>query len=154
MPTSHDAAPFRERLVPGPWLFVALLLLIPAVALVMTPIFSAIAWPAAVIVYVLAAGSFLLLAPTVEVADGELIAGRARIPVALLGAVETLDADQLRAVIGPGADARAYLMLRGYVHSGIRVSIEDPDDPTPYWVVTSRRPKSLRDSIERARAKE
>jgi len=142
---------FRERLVPGPMLFVALLLLIPGVALIVTPISAAIAFPISIVVYVLAAGSFLLMSPVLEVSGGRFTAGRAGIPIELLGRIDVLDADRLRAVIGPGADARAYLMLRGYIHSGLRIEVRDPADPAPYWVVTTRKPETLRAAIETAR---
>lgn len=142
---------FRERLVPGPWMFVALLLLVPAVMLVMTPINSDFAVPVAVILYVVLAGSLMLLAPIVTVEDGVLTAGHARIPVGELGEVELLGAETLREAIGPKLDARAYLMIRGYIHRGIRVAVTDPADPAPYWVITTRKPQTLRDAIEAAR---
>lgn len=150
--TAPSATPgFRERLVPGLWLLVTLLLLLPAVGLILTPVAPAFAIPGAIAVYVLIAGALMLMAPIVEVRDGSLSAGRARIPVAQLGEVEVLDAEALRRAIGPGTDARAYLLVRGYIHSGVRVAVQDPADPTPYWVITTRRPKSLSAAIEAAR---
>lgn len=150
----EPAADFRERLFPGPWLFITLLLILPAVSLTLTPIDQAIAVPGAIVAYVLVAGSLLLMAPTVEVRGEVLVAGRASIPIALLGRVETLDDEGLRAAIGPGLDARAYLMVRGYIHSGVRIDVEDPADPAPYWIITSRKPRTLRAAIEAARSRE
>jgi len=80
---------------------------------------------------------------TVTVSDGVLRAGRAHIPVELLGTVTALDADQMRRLAGVDADARAHLVLRGYVHGGVRVDVADPADPTPYWLISSRRPAAL-----------
>lgn len=131
-------------------MFIGLLILLPAVMLVMTPLNQDLAIPVAVILYVGIAASLLLAAPVVAVADGELVAGNARIPVTQLGAVEVLNSEELREAIGPKADARAYLMVRGYIHSGIRVMVSDPIDPAPYWVVTSRKPETLRAAIEAA----
>jgi len=152
MTAAPSTSTFRERLTPGPWMFVALLLLVPAVMLVMTPLNPALAVPVAVVLYLVIAASLVLLAPVVTVADGVLTAGRARIPVAQLGPVEVLGEGSLREAIGPGADARAYLMVRGYIHGGIKVGVNDPADPTPYWVVTSRKPQTLSAAIEAARA--
>lgn len=150
--TSADSPPaFRERLLPGPWLFITLLLIVPAVMLTVTPIKAALAPPVAIAAYVIIAGSLALMAPVVTVADGQLTAGRARIPVTALGRIQVLDADALRAAIGPGLDARSYLLVRGYVHSGLRIEVTDPDDPAPYWIVTTRKPKSLVAAIEAAR---
>ena len=41
------------------------------------------------------------------------------------------------------ADARAFLLLRPYVKTAVRVDLEDPADPTPYWLLSSRRPEAL-----------
>ena len=78
-------------------------------------------------------------------------AGRARIPVALLGAPEALDAEAMRQARGPGLDARAYLCLRGWISAGVRVPVLDPRDPAPYWLVSSRRPEDLAEALRRAR---
>lgn len=151
MTTPPAAVTFRERLIPGPMLFVALLLLLPSVALVVTPFDAAIALPVAIVVYVLISGSLLMMAPVLQVSGGKLIAGRAAIPIELLGEIEILGAERLRSTLGPGLDARAFLMVRGYIHSGLKIKIQDPQDPTPYWVITSRKPKALRAAIAAAR---
>lgn len=148
---SPARASYRERLWPAPTLFIALLLIIPAVMLAVTPLNADLALPVALGIFAIVTGSLLLSAPTISVSGGELTAGSARIPVALLGAVETLGADRLRATIGPGADARAFLLVRGYIHRGVKLEVVDPEDPAPYWVLTSRRPAELAAAIEAAR---
>lgn len=97
--------------------------------------------------------SWLLMssAAVVRVADGELRAGRAHIPVDLLGAPVALDAEQARAVRGPDSDPAAYHLIRGWVPGGIVLDVLDPADPTPYWFVASRRPAALAAAVERAR---
>jgi hypothetical protein len=94
---------------------------------------------------VLVVGAVVLvgMAPRVEVRDGVLRAGGAHIPVHLLGDAVALDADATRAELGPRLDARAHLCLRGWIHSAVRVEVRDPQDPTPYWVVSTRRPAEL-----------
>ena len=79
----------------------------------------------------------------VAVADGWLRAGRAQIDGVHLGAVAALDAEQTRRLAGPEADARAYLLLRPYLHRAVRVEITDPADPAPYWLLSTRRPDDL-----------
>ncbi len=74
---------------------------------------------------------------------GEFRAGRARIGLAHLARSEALDRVATRRVAGPEADARAYLLLRPYVRGSVRVTLDDPADPTPYWLVSSRRPEAL-----------
>jgi hypothetical protein len=79
----------------------------------------------------------------VSVTDGVFAAGRARIPVRFLRDPEPLDAAATKAVAGVDADARAYLVLRPYVRTAVRVHLTDPADPTPYWLVSTRHPRAL-----------
>lgn len=151
-PAKSSTTPsYRERLWPSPGVLVMLLLLIPAAMLTMMPLNQLAAIPIAVGIYVLIAGSLVAMSPAVAVRDGMFIAGKAKIPVELLGEIRALDADGLRAALGPGSDARAYLMVRGYVHRAIKVQVEDSGDSTPYWVVTSRNPRTLAATISEAK---
>jgi len=83
----------------------------------------------------------------VVVRDGWFQAGRARIEAEHVGEVAALDAEQTRLVAGRDADARAYLLLRPYLHRAVRVEVVDPADPTPYWLVSSRNPEALADAL-------
>src|SRR3954469_18047146 len=79
----------------------------------------------------------------VAVEEGDFRAGRARIPIDLLAMPEALDAEGARRAAGVEADARAYLLLRPYLTRAVRVQVVDPADPTPYWLVSTRRPRTL-----------
>lgn len=98
-------------------------------------------------------GSVLLArsAAHVEVSDGVLVAGPARIRVDLLGPVEVLDDARARAVRGPESDPRGYHLIRGWIPAGVTARVTDPADPTPYWFVASRRPAELAAAVEAAR---
>ncbi len=144
-------APYRERLSPGVGLFIALLLFIPAVMLMVTPISGGAALPIAIAVYVIISGALWLLSPVLRVEDGVFVAGNARISVGLLGAARTLDREGLRREIGPGADARSYLLVRGYIHQAVQIKVNDPADPTPQWIVTTRNPAKLLAALEAAK---
>ena len=79
----------------------------------------------------------------VRVRDGFLEAGTARLPLSALGAVQQLDAEAARRLRTTEADARAFMLLRGYVPTAVRVEVVDPEDPTPYLYLSTRRPKEL-----------
>ena len=83
----------------------------------------------------------------VEVRGGVLYAGRAHIPLSLLAEPRALDGDEVRLALGVDADARAYLLVRPYVRRGVLVRVSDPADPTPYWLVSSRHPRTLAAAI-------
>jgi hypothetical protein len=98
-----------------------------------------------VAVLMVATAAFFRIWGSAEVAvvDGVFHAGRARIPVHLLADPTSLSEDEARRAVGVDADARAYLLLRPYVGRAVRVTVVDPADPTPYWVVASRHPDAL-----------
>ncbi|MDN5744274.1 MAG: DUF3093 domain-containing protein, partial [Nocardioidaceae bacterium] len=86
-------------------------------------------------------------------ADGRFRAGRAQIAVFHLGEVTALDEADARRIGGPDADARAFLMLRPYLRYAVKVEIDDPADPTPYWLVGSRHPRALATAILNAQGR-
>ncbi|WP_159798533.1 DUF3093 domain-containing protein [Puerhibacterium puerhi] len=141
----------RERLHPGPAVLAAAVGLGLVLGLVAAPFGT----PAAVAVgaVVAAAGVAALLAasPVVEVRDGELRAGRAHVPARLLGDVVPLTAERMREELGPVLDARAYVCLRTWARTGVRVELDDPADPTPYWLVSTRHPELLAQAVAAAR---
>ena len=79
----------------------------------------------------------------IEAGHDGLRVGPAHLPHAQIGRVEVLDPRGFREQLGPQADARAWLRTRPYVDAGFRVEVADPSDPTPYWLVSSRRPEAV-----------
>lgn len=77
----------------------------------------------------------------VGVRGGELVAGRAHVPLSMCSWVRDLDAAASRRARGVEADARAYLVIRPYLSCCVRADIDDPADPTPYWLVSARHPE-------------
>lgn len=96
----------------------------------------------------LAAGLVSYGSARVRVEDGVLYAGRAHIDTSVLGAVRELDADQTRRAAGVEADARAFLLLRPYLKRAVKVDLDDPADPTPYWLLSSRHPDRLAAALQ------
>ncbi len=88
----------------------------------------------------------------VAVRDGELYAGPAHISLDLLEHVEPLDAEQARRVHGVDADARAFLLTRPYLKRAVKVTLADPADRTPYWLVSTRHPRELAAALTALRA--
>ncbi|MGW0555342.1 DUF3093 domain-containing protein [Streptomyces sp. NPDC002926] len=79
----------------------------------------------------------------IRVVAGSLVAGDARIPLSALGKAEVLDAEEARAWRSYKADTRAFMLLRSYVPTALRVEVTDPADPTPYLYLSTRDPKAL-----------
>jgi hypothetical protein len=88
----------------------------------------------------------------IRVVAGKLVTSDARIPVSALGAVRVLDEEEARAWRSHKADPRAYMLLRSYIPTAVRIEITDSDDPTPYAYLSTRTPESLAAAVEAARS--
>ena len=84
-----------------------------------------------------------LLAPKITVANGRLVADRISVPISALGKTAELSKEEFTKALGPKADPRAQLMIRGYVPGGVKIEVADPEDPTPYLLISSRNPEKL-----------
>jgi hypothetical protein len=142
---------YRERLWPAPWIWASGLLLGASAGLVASPFGDGPALFTGSVAAALLLAGLGASTPAVGVEGDEFVAGRARIPVGLTGAAQPLDAAQLRRAHGTELDARAYLCMRGWIPTGVRVEISDPQDPTPYWLVSTRRPQQLVAALDAAR---
>ncbi|MCP2168327.1 DUF3093 domain-containing protein [Goodfellowiella coeruleoviolacea] len=74
----------------------------------------------------------------VRLADDELWVGDAHLPVEFIDSVEAISAKDKRKALGPELDPRAFVLHRGWVGPVLRVRLNDPDDPTPYWLFSVR----------------
>ncbi|HEX4471586.1 MAG TPA: DUF3093 domain-containing protein [Nocardioides sp.] len=149
VPDTTEPASHHERLsVPLRWWVQGTMLVATfwLAFVVSTP--ALVAWIAtAVLLLIMIAILLGYGAARVEVSDGWLQAGRARISGEFVGEVEPLDASETRRVAGRDADARAYLLLRPYLKRSVKVTVRDRRDPTPYWLVNTRDPDHLAAAI-------
>lgn len=141
--TGQQGAEYRERLTPGFGVWIILVGLGASLGIVVLPIGPNVGWIVAVAGIVVLVTLGWSMAVVVEVTGGELHAGRAVIGLGFVTAAEPLESEPMRVARGTGLDARAHLCLRGWVATGVRVRIGDPQDPTPYWLISSRHPAEL-----------
>ncbi|GAA1811564.1 DUF3093 domain-containing protein [Planosporangium flavigriseum] len=111
------------------------------------------AWvPYAILLPATAAGLWALGRLRVAVADGELRVDDARLPVRYVAGVTVLGVAEKRTLLGVAAHPYAFVVQRPWIKGAVQVHLNDPNDPTPYWVVSSRRPAALAASLLAARA--
>jgi hypothetical protein len=79
----------------------------------------------------------------VKVADGQLQAGEARLPLRFVGRVDVVARADKQQALGPDLDPTAHLVHRAWVGPVVRIEVTDPDDSTPYWIVSTRDPNGL-----------
>jgi hypothetical protein len=138
---------YRERLWPTPWIYLISLLLIPSSILVLAPVSVPAGVATGLLMYAAVAGSLTLTSPVIEVSDGRLRAGRAEVPLDLVGTAVPAAGDAARVERGTGLDARAFLVIRGWIRDVVKVPITDAADPAPYWLVSTRHPNELAAAI-------
>jgi Protein of unknown function (DUF3093) len=82
-----------------------------------------------------------------EVSDTELRIRGAHIPLREVSGAVALDAATLRRVVGREGDPAAFVSIRPWIGPGVQLWLDDPEDPTPYWVISSRHPQTVVDLI-------
>jgi len=75
----------------------------------------------------------------------------ARLPLSVISDVVALDAEGKREVLGVGAHPLAFVVQRPWVRGAVQVVLDDPADPTPFWVVSTRNPVALANALLDAR---
>jgi hypothetical protein len=142
-----NAPAYRERLWPAPWVFLATALVIPASLLVFLPISLPAGVAVATGLYAAILVALIVTTPAIEVTPETFRAGRAHIERRYIGRAQPFDGAEATAERGVRLDARAWLLVRGWIPGLVRVDLDDPDDPTPYWLVATRRPEALAEAL-------
>jgi len=73
----------------------------------------------------------------------ELWAGEAHLPVTAIARSAEIPPSAKSAALGRQLDPAAYVLHRAWVGPMILVVLDDPDDPTPYWLVSCRHPERV-----------
>lgn len=140
---------YRERLsVPAAWWVIGLFF---SVSFVTAVGFALGPWVSLLGGLVVAVGIVAALwwygSAEVVVDDRGLAAGDAVLEWAWMGGVTAHDAASTQHRLRTGADHRAFLFLRSYIRTSVEVAVDDPDDPHPYWLVSTRHPRQLAEAI-------
>jgi hypothetical protein len=112
----------------------------------------------------LAASGVILVAPiagawwlgrlpvrVVDAADGPwLHVDDARLPLSAVASVEVLEPVAYSDALGVAQHPLAFVVQRPWINRGVRIVLDDPEDPTPYWIVASRRPERLHEALSAA----
>jgi hypothetical protein len=73
----------------------------------------------------------------------ELWAGQAHLPATVVSRSAEIPASAKSAALGRQLDPAAFVAHRAWVGPMLLVVLDDPDDPTPYWLVSSRHPERV-----------
>jgi len=124
---------------PGAVLVAAILAVELGIGLTQLPL-----WVPATVLVIVTCGFMLWLSRiTVAVTDTEFRVDDARLPLAVICDVVALDAAGKREALGIGAHPLAFVIQRPWIGGAVQVLLDDPADPTPYWVISTRHPVEL-----------
>lgn len=133
---------YRERLWPRWWVWLLLLALVAMLAIAYgAALGAAVGWAVAALSALTAGALVAGTTPRLAVTQAGLSSGAALLPPDCIGPCRVLSAAEVRELLGPGADARVFTMLRPWsAPAAVLVEVHDPVDPHPAWLVSSRRP--------------
>lgn len=142
-PKPTESIVYRERVRPNQGTFIAVATLLPAVTLVSEPFDYRIGLAVGLALVISIWSALFFLAPVIQVGAEHLAVGRAKIPRNLLGKIEEISKDQIFSERGPNLDPAAYKVFQGTVKTAVKIALIDPNDPTPYWILSTRKPAQL-----------
>lgn len=82
-----------------------------------------------------------------------LVAGGATLPFDDIARCAVVPATAKSAAMGRQLDPEAYVVHRGYVRTMVILVLDDPEDPTPYWLISTRTPDKLTAALPGADAR-
>lgn len=139
----------KETLTWPLWIWFLVLSLDISIALaVWAALGNSAAWIALVVSLALSGFFYQFTKLRIEVVHEKLYVGRAQIEKQYLGAVEPLNEERMRYLRGPGINPAAFLALRFWIKGGIKITVNDQRDPTPYWLVSTKNPEKLMKAIK------
>lgn len=75
--------------------------------------------------------------------ETELWVGAAHLPVSVIERSAEVPKSAKSAALGRQLDPAAYVVHRAWVGPMVLLVLDDPDDPTPYWLVSCRHPDKV-----------
>jgi hypothetical protein len=105
-------------------------------------------WLPFVVLFAVAAGTLLWLGRfeirVTATPDGvELWAGQAHLPTTAIARSADIPRSAKSAALGRQLDPAAFVAHRAWVGPMVLAVLDDPDDPTPYWLVSTRHPDQV-----------
>lgn len=73
----------------------------------------------------------------------QLWAGEAHLPVTALARSAEIARTAKSAALGRQLDPAAFVLHRAWIGPMVLLVLDDPDDPTPYWLVSCRHPERI-----------
>jgi hypothetical protein len=83
----------------------------------------------------------------IQVKDGKLFVAGAKIEKKFIGQATALNNAEMKLLRGRDANAIAFTEVRFWVKTGVKVEVNDANDPVPYWLISSKHTEKLVSAI-------
>ena len=140
---------YKERVLPNFGTFAAIFALLPSIAIISEPFDVRIGLAIGIVVVITIWTLLIFRAPTIELSNLKLKVGRVGIFRNLIGQAEVISKDRIFLERGPNLDPGAHKVFQGSVKTAIKIAILDPEDPTPYWLISTRKPHKLAELLKK-----
>ena len=153
MPTTGTFADvtFTERVrVPWTWWLIAVGLLVSLVVAVFAYIPPAAATIFTIANAIVVVGALLLYTLRIDFDGSVLQVGNNRLETQYMAEAEAFEGEEAQRILGVDADVRNYLVTRPFTRDVVRITLDDPADSHPAWLVSTRRAREFADAINKA----
>lgn len=142
---------YRERLWPSPAVFLVALSLATLLGVAYGGAYgAALGWIVGGALALALLVPLLFTSPLIRVDEYVVRAGRARLPLHMMGDVTELTSAEMQHQ-RRHIDPRSYLMLRAWsTRKGVLITVTDPRDPHPLWLISTRRPRQFMAAVHSA----
>ena len=142
---------YKERVLPSFVALLPLVLLLPTAYFTLLP-FNELAglllgplFLAAILV------SIFFAAPVIEVANDEIAVGDTEVPLKFVSKITIIEAKDGFEERGVRLSPAAYARFQMGVKTMVKIELSDPDDKTPYWLISSKNPQGVVAAFEAAK---
>jgi hypothetical protein len=135
---------FKEVLRPPIWVLAFIYFLLLSLVIAIWAAFGSLL---TIYTFIIATVALIYIAfkmrSIISITTEELRVNNAHIDVKYLGKATVLDAAAMRLLRTRDANPAAYLAIKFWTPTGIKIELKDPRDPTPYWLITSKRGEEI-----------
>ena len=144
MARSNSNSEFAERINWPVWLWLFLAMMSASIYLTFwAPFGNLFAAVVSILISITLIYSAKKSALEIVVINDWLYVGNAKIDCKYIKKVTALKREEFLNLRGQNADPAAFNATRFWVSTGVKVELNDENDPTPYWLIATRKPKKL-----------
>ena len=80
---------------------------------------------------------------TIYIEGNYLYVNSAKIELKFINSATALTREEFKKLTGAQADPAAFLATNFWTNTGVKVELKDKNDPTPYWLISTKRAVEL-----------